>query len=416
MELEAICKKLLVVLLMFVMVFTGTNNLNVNAADNEEETTQTESTKPTESNGEVDEEITTLSIEDMNIADIEDQYYTGKAIEPKVIITTNDEEELELDTDYTLEYVNNEMVGMASVTISGIGNYSGSVIKTFNILVKSVNKLTYKGVPGRVPYTGKQIKPEISVYNGGRKLDSSDVKISYGENKKIGKATIKVEANSEFYSETKTFTFYIVPKKVSISSVKTDDKKFTVRYKKVSGASGYQVAYRKKGTSKWKYQYISKKSSSKTIKGLARGKSYDVKVRAYLQVGKEKKFALFSSLKTAKIPTLRQVREKKVVAAAKSRLGCRYVYGSTGPTTFDCSGLTRWTYKKIGINLPHSSSSQRSKGKKISIKKLKVGDVVWRPGHVGLYVGNGKVIHAPHTGARVRYTKAKTFKVGLRFF
>ena len=40
-------------------------------------------------------------------------------------------------------------------------------------------------------------------------------------------------------------------------------------------------------------------------------------------------------------------------------------------------------------------------------KKLKVGDVVWRPGHVGLYVGNGKVIHAPHTGARVRYTKAK---------
>ena len=222
MELEAICKKLLVVLLMFVMVFTGTNNLNVNAADNEEETTQTESIKPTESNGEVDEEITTLSIEDMNIADIEDQYYTGKAIEPKVIITTNDEEELELDTDYTLEYVNNEMVGMASVTISGIGNYSGSVIKTFNILVKSVNKLTYKGVPGRVPYTGKQIKPEISVYNGGRKLDSSDVKISYGENKKIGKATIKVEANSEFYSETKTFTFYIVPKKVSISSVKTD--------------------------------------------------------------------------------------------------------------------------------------------------------------------------------------------------
>lgn len=125
---------------------------------------------------------------------------------------------------------------------------------------------------------------------------------------------------------------------------------------------------------------------------------------------------MFSSLKTAKIPTLRQVREKKVVAAAKSRLGCRYVYGSTGPTTFDCSGLTRWTYKKIGINLPHSSSSQRSKGKKVSIKKLKVGDVVWRPGHVGLYVGNGKVIHAPHTGARVRYTKAKTFKVGLRFF
>lgn len=104
-----------------------------------------------------------------------------------------------------------------------------------------------------------------------------------------------------------------------------------------------------------------------------------------------------------------------IVETTKSRLGCRYVYGAAGPNTFDCSGLTSWVYKKNGIHIPRSSSEQYREGKKISIKNLKPGDVVWRPGHVGIYAGKGSVIHAPQTGDVVRYTNASGFRCGLRF-
>lgn len=104
-----------------------------------------------------------------------------------------------------------------------------------------------------------------------------------------------------------------------------------------------------------------------------------------------------------------------IVATAKTRLGCPYKWGATGPSKFDCSGFTQWVYKKNGISIPRTSGSQKSGGKYISISQVKPGDIVWRPGHVGIYVGNGKVIHAPHTGAVVSYTSVSGFKCGVRY-
>lgn len=104
-----------------------------------------------------------------------------------------------------------------------------------------------------------------------------------------------------------------------------------------------------------------------------------------------------------------------MVATAKSRLGCPYKWGATGPSSFDCSGFTQWVYRKNGKSIPRTSSGQKSGGKVISLSNVKPGDIVWRPGHVGIYVGGGRVIHSPHSGAVVSYTSLSGFTCGVRY-
>jgi cell wall-associated NlpC family hydrolase len=97
-------------------------------------------------------------------------------------------------------------------------------------------------------------------------------------------------------------------------------------------------------------------------------------------------------------------------AAAKTRLGDSYVYGATGPTTFDCSGLMQWAYQQAGVSLPRDTYGQEDVGTSVPLSEAKVGDLVIMNGgeHVGMYAGNGVVLHAPHTGAVVRYESIST--------
>ena len=97
-------------------------------------------------------------------------------------------------------------------------------------------------------------------------------------------------------------------------------------------------------------------------------------------------------------------RQSKIVRFARRYLGVRYAYGGTSPASgFDCSGFTRFVYGHFGITLPHYSGGQFSAGRRISRAGLRPGDLVFFDGlvHVGLYVGNGLFIHAPHSGTRV---------------
>lgn len=91
-----------------------------------------------------------------------------------------------------------------------------------------------------------------------------------------------------------------------------------------------------------------------------------------------------------------------VLSAAYSRLGCPYKWGAEGPNAFDCSGFVKWCYARAGVSLPHSSSAQKNAGKQISISQAQPGDILWKSGHVGIYIGNGKYIHAPRTGDVVK--------------
>ena len=92
------------------------------------------------------------------------------------------------------------------------------------------------------------------------------------------------------------------------------------------------------------------------------------------------------------------------VAAAESRLGAPYVWGAAGPDSFDCSGLTMWAWAHAGVSLPHFSGAQYSSTTHIPMSDLQPGDLVFFSDpseHVAMYIGNGQIIEAPHTGAVV---------------
>ena len=102
-----------------------------------------------------------------------------------------------------------------------------------------------------------------------------------------------------------------------------------------------------------------------------------------------------------------------VVSAAMSRLGANYVWGAAGPTTFDCSGLVVWSFAQVNISLPHYSYSQMAMGSPVSYGDLQPGDLVFFYGgsHVGIYIGGGQFIHAPHTGTVVQVTSLSSYSL-----
>ncbi len=97
-------------------------------------------------------------------------------------------------------------------------------------------------------------------------------------------------------------------------------------------------------------------------------------------------------------------KETQIVSYARHFLGVRYVYGGTTPRSgFDCSGFTRYVYAHFGIDLPHYSGAQFDMGRRVARSSLRPGDLLFFDGlgHVGLYIGDGKFIHAPHSGTTV---------------
>jgi cell wall-associated NlpC family hydrolase len=112
-----------------------------------------------------------------------------------------------------------------------------------------------------------------------------------------------------------------------------------------------------------------------------------------------------ASVKRHTIRTMHGPLGERVAKFAKHLLGVRYVYGGSSPRSgFDCSGFVRYVYGHFGIGLAHSSFAQYWRGRRVGRWAMKPGDLVFfdGEGHVGIYLGHGRFIHAPHTGTVVK--------------
>lgn len=117
------------------------------------------------------------------------------------------------------------------------------------------------------------------------------------------------------------------------------------------------------------------------------------------------------SIKQAKSLNVASGRSGLAIKFAFKQIGDRYVFGADGMINWDCSGLTMRAFQSAGVNLPHSSAAQSRMGKSIPFSKKQPGDLVFfgsPVSHVGIYIGGGKMVHAPRSGSRVKIASASS--------
>ena len=222
--------------------------------------------------------------------------YDGKAKKPGVTVKLNGKT-LKNGTDYTVSYSNNTKVGTAKVTITGKGNYTSSVSKTYSIK-NNFKKATISGISNK-SYTGKNITQSITVkYNGKTLKNGTDYTVSYSSNKNIGTATVKITGKGS-YTGTITKTFKINPAKQEIQKLTAKSKAFFVDWAQKGSATGYEIQYatNSKFTSAKKVTITNNKTDKATISKLSGKKKYYVRVRSYTTVKGTKYYGAWSASK-----------------------------------------------------------------------------------------------------------------------
>lgn len=216
-------------------------------------------------------------------------------------------------------------------------------------------------------------------------------------------------------------------KKITVSQVKNvkvkalSSSSLRVTWKGVSGAKGYKVYKYSKKSHKYVLVKTIKSGKTHTYKntGLKASKKYTYKVAAY-KISDGKKYTGKKS--NSAVGKTKAVRGAKAVSVARSKLGCSYVSGCAGPSRFDCSGFVYYVYNKKGAGkVKFSRSSAQGEYNQLkkykvgsSIKSAKKGDILFFSSsgsthgiyHTGIYIGNGKMIHAanPRKGVCVAKT------------
>jgi cell wall-associated NlpC family hydrolase len=108
---------------------------------------------------------------------------------------------------------------------------------------------------------------------------------------------------------------------------------------------------------------------------------------------------------------------QRAAAIALKAVGVPYRWGGASPAGgFDCSGLVYWAYGRLGVDLPHSSYALYDQGRRVARRRAKAGDLLFFSGlgHVGIYIGRGRMVHAPHSGSRVQVVSLNRSLYGRR--
>lgn len=241
---------------------------------------------------------------DNTVIEVADVTYTGKAQKPEVTVTV-DGKKLEA-ADYTASYANNVNAGTAKVTITGKNDYTGSVEQTFKI-----NKAD-QTVTGNTLYVYNRYitvkaagKGTVTYSSTNKNIAIVNSKSGLVRTKKPGRVQIKitVSGNSNYNKASGIVTLIVTPAKSSITKLASNSSRsLKVTYKKVSGATGYQITYAtNKNFKSAKTKYVSAKYGSATIKNLAKNKRYYVRVRAYKTINGKRYMGLGSSVKSVKV-------------------------------------------------------------------------------------------------------------------
>jgi len=243
------------------------------------------------------------------IGNIPAKTYNGEPLMPALTVKDGGKT-LVKDTDYTVKYSNNINAGTAKVTVTGKGNYKGTVTKTFTINKAKITSAALSAAS--YTYDGKVKTPAVTVKSGSKVLadklkksyTNSNIKLTYPSGrKKPGTYKVKVTGKGN-YTGTVTKTFKINVKPVSISKLSKGKKSFTVKWKKQSSkyVTGYQVRYSLKSNMKSAKTSTVKsyKTTGKTIKKLKSKKYYYVQVRTYKKIDSKKYYSAWSGVKKVK--------------------------------------------------------------------------------------------------------------------
>ncbi len=251
--------------------------------------------------------------------------YTGNAITPSVVVETGSGR-LTQGTDYTISYSNNINAGKATITVKGVGRYSGTKTATFIIEAKNIQGCTTTEVEDRT-YTGDAYTPTITVTDGNKVLTSGvDYTVTYTNNTEPGTASILIQGMSNNYSGTKVVTFKIGA--VAVKGLKATKVKYNslkLKWTKQGYADGYQICDAQSKVVK----NVTK--NSVTLKKLATGKTYRYKVRSYIRnADGTRSYGAFSSVVSAttklKTPEVEIVSKK----TGQARITWSKVSGANG--------------------------------------------------------------------------------------
>ncbi len=238
--------------------------------------------------------ITPIPLEGAVVAPIKDKAYTAAAIKPALTITSANGLPIAA-SDYTVSYQKNKNIGIATVTVTGKENYKGTLTTTFNIVKRKLSTCTFETISNQA-YTGKMISPRFKVKIGSKTLTlNRDYRVSYSNNKKIGRAKIKVTAIGNSLSGSKTLYFNIVPKRVSNVILSTGNNKMIAKWSKVSYANGYRIVYATALNGTYRtWGYTSKTYYTKT--GLVKGRTYYIGIMPYKIINGKKQYGEVSRI------------------------------------------------------------------------------------------------------------------------
>ncbi len=313
--------------------------------------------------------IKPTSIENAIVSDISDKTYNGIEREPKPTVTVS-EKKLKLDCDYTLSYKNHKNAGTATITITGINNYTGSTTKTFTIKPLSLKNINIEDIPAKT-YTGKLMQPKLDVWGDDDLVEGKDYTLSYKNNLNVGTASVVVKGIGNYTGERikkfkikavslKNATIASVSKKTYTGSKFTPKPQSTYKDKALKINRDYTLSYKN-----------NKNAGTATIIATGKGNYTGKKTRTF-------KISA-ASLSKAKIATI----AKKTFTGAQIKPSPKVTFGNKTLKKGTDYKLSYKNNRNAGTATVIATGKGNFTGKKsktfkivaASIKKAKVGKV-----------------------------------------